>query len=104
MLNLEHIGLRTPPSSLELFYLLRVISKDFVSEHMVDCHGHGVTKGEKYITGIYLEKISETKKSIKFKELKNYAHIHLGEIFTTNIEIRDSTMNISEYQSICQEL
>ena len=50
-----YIGLRTP-SSLELFYLFRVISKDVAPEHMVDRRGHGVTNGEKYITGIYLEK------------------------------------------------
>ena len=99
-----YIGLRSPPSSFELFYIVKVVSKEVAAENIVDCHSHAVTTGEKYVRGFYLEKVGETKKIIKFKELKDYVYVHLAEIFLTNIEVADNKMSISEYRSICQEL
>ena len=98
------IGLRSPPSSFELFYIVKVVSKEVAAENIVDCHSHAVTTGEEYVRGFYLEKVGETKKIIKFKELKDYVYVHLAEIFLTNIEVADNNMSISEYRSICQEL
>ena len=56
-----YIGLRSPPSSFELFYIVKVVSKEVAAENIVDCHSHAVTTGEKYVRGFYLEKVGKQK-------------------------------------------
>ena len=101
-----YIGLRSPTSSLELFFVIKVVSKQIAEVNMVDTHGHAIIAGEAYVVGNYLEK-KETKKHVEFKVAKNYqsAYIHLTEIFATNVEMSSALiMDVNEYQSLCQEL
>ena len=55
-----YIGL--PTSSLELFFVIKVVSKRIAEVNKVDTHGHAIIAGEAYVVGNYLEK-KETKKA-----------------------------------------
>ena len=101
------VALRAAPKSLESFYVMKVVSKDIASEHLLDGYGHAVVFGEKFITVFYLNKYIETKTEVRFSLPKKpiSVYVHLQEIFTTNVEVSsDLTMDIIEYQSINQLL
>ena len=78
----------SPTSSLELFFVIKVVSKQIAEVNMVGTHDHAIIAGEAYIVDNYLEN-KETKKHVEFKITKNYqfAYIHLTEILAANIEI-----------------
>ena len=97
------VALRAAPKSLESFYVMKVVSKDIASEHLLDGYGQAVVFGEKFITGFYLNKYIETKKEMRFSLPKKpiSVSVHLEEIFTTNVEVlSDLTMDIIEYEAI----
>ena len=94
----SYIGLRYPPESLEIFFAARVVSKDVATEHIEDMNGHRILPGERYVE--YLEKDMENASEVKYKLVKGYSFIHLGEIFVTTLEISDKlVMKMTEYSS-----
>ena len=102
-----YIGLRSPPGSLELFYVVKVSKKGIAKENMSDDYQHCIVAGEPYFAGHYLEKEKECRNVIVYKHPKNIREvlIHVNEIFATKILIKDNlTMDTQEYQSICSML
>ena len=101
------IGLRSPKTSLELLFVVKVISKGIADTYIEDDRGHGIVMGEHYVSGYYLDKVDESNRSIKFSLPKRnvLSFIHIGEIFATNIELsKQLLMDINEYRSLCEEL
>ena len=66
---------------------------------------HRILPGERYVTVEYLEKYMENASEIKYKLVKGYSFVHLGELFVTTLEISDKlVMKMTEYQAICHDL
>ena len=55
------VRLYSAPNSLENFLICKVLSKGNADADSVDFYGHIVKSGDKYITGVYLEKINQKK-------------------------------------------
>ena len=103
----SYIGLRSPPSSLELFFVVKVLAKNIAYECINDKYGHVIVPGEPYFTVMYLDKVTENKSGVQFRLSNKNAEtfIHLEEVFTTNIEMTDKLlMPMGEYLALCQEL
>ena len=101
------VGLRSPPRSIELFFVVKVINKEIANEMMKDSYGHIIAKGEPYLTVVYLEFKSQSRKNVQFGMSRNLtpAYIHIGEVFVTNIQMDENlSMDIQEYRLLCQEL
>ena len=71
----------------ELFYLLKVLEKDVADDVIIDIYGHTVQKGSEYITRHYLEKVSEKKDRIYYKELAKTVYVYLVELFCPSVPI-----------------
>lgn len=104
-----YVGLRSPPSSLELFFVVKVLNKSIANEYIEDECGHGILPKEPYLTVLYLDYRSQTQHNVKFAMPKGNnstpVFIHLSEVFATNIEISDGlSMKMEEYRALCQEL
>ena len=95
------IGLRSPPESLKLFFVAKVLSKTIAEQFMEDENGRGVLPGESYIVVQYLEKISERRSAVKYKLVKTNSYVHMEVIFATVLDIYDELiMNMTECQSL----
>ena len=101
-----YIGVRSDPSSIEMFFVAQVCSKEVSDDYKEDAFGHKISKNEPYFVVRYLERTEEKKTKIKFKLSKSSpGYLHLAEVFATNIEIEeDLSMRRNEYQSLCSEL
>ena len=51
------IALYSPPNSF-YFLICKVKNKEIADEDLVDFYGHVVKSGDKFITGVYLEKVN----------------------------------------------
>ena len=63
------IALYSPPESLELSYLCKVIAVGVATKHIVDKGNHCIKSASHYIKCQYFEKIKERKLMIKYKLL-----------------------------------
>lgn len=101
-----YIGLCSVSSSLELFYVAKVITKGVATEYMEDNNGHSILPGEHFLSVVYLEKVKEMKGKIKYKLTSGgNTYVHLGEVFATSIYMSDDlSIDMNEYQSLCAEL
>ena len=52
----SYVALRSVASSIELFFVAKVISKGITQGNKEDDNGHQIVSGEKYLTVEYLEK------------------------------------------------
>ena len=105
----SYVGLRPSATSMELFYVCKVMSKNIATKEEIDDFGHVIATGEPYLTVVYLDYQTESHKYVKFgipsKNKLKRIYVHIGEVFATNIEIKDDlTMDINEYRSLCSEL
>ena len=105
----SYVGLRPSATSMELFYVCKVMSKNIATKEEIDDFGHVIATGEPYFTVVYLDYQTESHKYVKFgipsKNKLKRMYVHIGEVFATNIEIKDNlTMDINEYRSLCSEL
>ena len=71
------VDLRTPSERLEMFYIVKVTSKNIADGTMTDNYGHCVLHRERFIEGVYLQKDMETKKHVKYNILSKPVFIHL---------------------------
>ena len=62
---MTYIGLRSPPSSIELFFVVKVIGKDIAVVPMTDKSGHTIEAGEPYLRVIYLDVKSQSNSIIE---------------------------------------
>ena len=65
----------SPPESLELFYLCKVIEVGVATKRIVDKHNHSIKSGSYYIKWQYLEKIKEQKSMIKYILLPDAVYV-----------------------------
>ena len=64
------------------------INKNGVADDVIiDIYGHTVQKGSEYITRHYLEKVSEKKDRIYYKELAKTVYVYPVEIFCPSVPI-----------------
>ena len=66
---------------------LTSISKQVLRLYLIDIYGHTVQKGSEYITRHYLEKVSEKKDRIYYKELAKTVYVYPVEIFCPSVPI-----------------
>ena len=69
---------------------------------MINETGQSVLAGEMYTEVIYLQKLFERKKTVKYQKRKKLiVFIHTYEIFVTNISMsEDLTLSSEEYYSV----
>ena len=70
---------------------------------MINEIGQSVLAGEMYTEVIYLQKLFERKKTVKYQKRKKHliVFIHTYEIFVTNISMsEDLTLSSEEYYSV----
>ena len=100
------VALRSRPSSIESFFVLKVKTKDVAKEMITDEGNHTILAGE-HIRGYYLNRIFESKTQVKYNIPKKSSevYIHLEEIFDINLELSSSlVMDIAEYNSLNMHL
>ena len=98
-----YVGVRTPPSSLESFFLCEVIETGVASEFVEDAFGHIVEEGEWYAKVSYLQKYDENQRYVKYERSRKQREvlIRIAEVFATNIVLEsDLKMAREEYQAI----
>ena len=103
----SYAALFSAPNSFEPFIVIHVKSKSIANDDMVDFYGHLVKKGDKYITGIYLEKKDvQNKMKIFYKKHKKDVYINPGEVFcpVVSIDESDLSMSIFDHQFLCDSV
>ena len=101
------VALRSPPNSMESFYIVKIVSKDIADTDITDDFGHIILQGEKFISGYYLNRLTEGKSGVKFYLPKKpkVVYIHLKEIFSIDVQLSPSlTMDIVEFNALNQQL
>ena len=98
------VGIQSTPSSLESLYVVKVISKGVANENITDKFGYTVLTIEKYVSGYYLNRVSEGKSCIKFSLPKksSVVYIQVKETFSIDIKISPSVNDIKEFHAINQ--
>ena len=69
--------LHSPPNAIEPFFIAQILSKGLAEKNMINEFGNLVLAGEMYAEVIYLQKLLERKKSVKYQKAKktpNYFH------------------------------
>ena len=68
-----YVGLRSPPNSIEQFFIAEVINKAIASEDITDTYGHYIVAGESFLEVMYLQQVaSKIGKRVKYiKPKKN---------------------------------
>ena len=98
------VAIRSQPNNLELFHVMKVLSKGIASENMIDQSGeHSVLKNEPYLCGVWVAFMKDTRKYAQFKESKTSAEalIHISEVFSTNLALNEKMqMDISDYHML----
>ena len=97
------IGLCSPSNAMEQFFTVQVASKGTADKDLHDEYSHLIVSGEQCAEILYLEKLSESRKKIKYQGPKKLQHIflHIYEVFVTNVcTSEDLCLNIDEYQSV----
>ena len=64
------VGLCSPPNAIEPFFIAHILSKGLAEKNMIDEFGLSVLVGEMYEEVIYLQKLLERKKSVKYQKPK----------------------------------
>ena len=84
----SYAALFSTPNSFEPFIMFEVRNKSIAKDDIVDFYGHIAKKGEKYITGIYLEKKDgQNITKIFYKKHKKDVYINPGEVFCPVVSI-----------------
>ena len=64
------VGLRSPPNAIEPFFIAQILSKGLAEKNMINEFGLSVLAGEMYEEVIYLQKLLERKKLVKYQKSK----------------------------------
>ena len=83
----SYIALYSAPKSLELLCLLKVVRKTVADNDKIGIYGHSIQNGSEYIEGYYLEKATETKGKVFYKQLNKLVYVYPGEIFCPAVPI-----------------
>ena len=96
-----YIALRSPANSFELFFLFYVKDCVTADKDSTDDYGHKVLNGQQYFTGYYLEKNGETKKYVKYKELKKKtAFCVANEVQNIFVQIDRKTLRLPKEEYV----
>ena len=88
-----------------LFYVINVNEKCVADEDTTDIYGHIIQKGSQYCKGYYLEKISEKKLYIRYKQLKNLVYFYPNEVFSPWVPInKELCLSLAEYQFLSDSI
>lgn len=98
------VAIRSHPSNLELFHVMKVDKKGHADENMKDSSDeHCVLKGKPYLLGRWYSFDSESKIFAKFKPSKNSepALIHLAEVYSTDLKLDNKyQLDINDYRML----
>ena len=86
------VAIIAPPSSFELFHVMKITKKDKVTCNIEDSSKeHCVLKREPYLIGTWISLSTEGEKFVKYKESKSTAEamIHVGEVIGTELNFND---------------
>ena len=93
------IALYSPPNSMELFYLCKVLDFGIANENLIDKYNHVILKGNKYLKCQYFTKISEKKGKYFYKLLPDEIYAYPTEVMSPYVNLGvDSSLSINEYQ------
>ena len=93
------MALYLPPTSLELFYICKVLDFGAAAEDMVDAYNHHISMGTKYIICNYLEKESEKKSRIIYQILPKTVLVSPAQVITPVVELDDQlSLSSADYQ------
>ena len=94
----NYVAVYSQENSLELFYVIKVFDKCIADEDTTDIYSHVIQKGAQYCNGYYLEKISEKKQYIYYKQLKKAVYFYPNEVFSPWVPIdEDLCLPLGEY-------
>ena len=88
------VALYSPPNSMELFYLCKVIDFGVASENLIDKYNHAIPVGSKY-----LAKVMEKKNKYFYKLLPDDIYVCPTEVMSPFVKLEaDLSLSVSEYQ------
>ena len=106
------IAIKAEPGHPEFFHLMKVLEKGIATNHISDSSKeHCVLKGEPYLIAKWYSFSNEGRKVATYNKSSNLlenALIHIGEVFSTNIEIVEKInskttqyqMDITDYRTL----
>ena len=91
--------------SVDMAWFVKVVDKIKATEDIVDEYGHKILEGQIYLKGHYLERISDTKKNIKYKLMNKTVYFFKENTVYpfVNLEINNCTYLIT-YNEYCNIL
>ena len=99
------IGLYSASSSFEAFIVCSVKDKAVADDDIIYFYGHLVKKGDRFITGIYLEEDKRKAGRIYYKKHKKDVYSYPGEVFSPAIMLDNQlSMSIQDYLYLCDSI
>ena len=88
-------------TNFELFYIVKMNKRCKALENGEDGSGHCVRKGDVYFEANYLERVTEAKKCVAYKQINKTVYIHPREVFFPAVSV-DEELKITgtEYQFV----
>ena len=105
----SHVALFSASNSFELFIVCKITDKSIAEDDLKDFYGHVIRKGDKFLTGVYLEKKDVSKKKagrIYYKKHKKEVYLYPEEVFSFAVSINenDLSMSMSDYQFLSDSI
>ena len=99
------VAIYSHPKAIELFYIIQVIDTGIISEDMEDKFKHVIRKGEKFITGLYLEYEGEKLNlGLDYKELVKTVYIQPIQLFSIAVPKTKNMLFLFDYQFLCNSI
>ena len=104
------VAVYSPPTSIELFFLVHVVDIGIAAEDMEDQFGHVVEKGYKFIRGYYMEYDGEKKgHGVIYKKIMKLAFIFPHQLFSICVPISPYKndrylISLSDYQFLSDSI
>ena len=89
----SHVALFSASNSFELFIVCKITDKSIAEDDLKDFYGHVIRKGDKFLTGVYLEKKDVSKKKagrIYYKKHKKEVYLYPEEVFSFAVSINEN--------------
>ena len=100
-----YVAVYSTRTSHELFYVLKVIEKCVAQQDEIDIYGHLIQNGAQYIKGYYLEKLSDRKGKVAYKQLNKIVYFYPSKCFCPAVFLdKDLCMPLGDYQFLADTI
>ena len=96
----SYVAVYSDTNANEIFYVCKVNELKIADEDMIDEFEHSVSKGSRYLSCNYLEKIDENhrKREVMYKLIKGTVVVHPNQVFHPSVELSDKLkMKMEQY-------